>query len=206
VTSTIEVFADIWCPFADVGLRALVDHRRRRGREDVVIRVRAWPLELVNAGPMDPVKTLGHVEHLREQVAPTMFRDVAVSPFPTSTIDALALVERAYDVDERLGERASFEVRDAMFEVGRDISDPDVLEDLAKSWDVGSVTDADRALVVRSWRDGQARGVRGSPHFFCGERESFCPSLQITNDPEVGVRIERDAQRLSDFLDACLAS
>ena len=205
MTSTIEVYADIWCPFAHVGLRTVRDRRRRHGGEDPTIRVRPWPLELVNAAPMDPIKTLAHVEHLREQVAPTMFRDFAVEHFPTSTLDALALVERAYALDDRLGERASFEVRDALFEDGRDISDPNVREELADRWGVGAVTDPDRAVVVESWHEGQARGVRGSPHFFCADRESFCPSLQIVNDPERGLQIQRDAQRLSDFLDGCLA-
>ena len=107
MTSTIEVYADIWCPFAHVGLRALRDHRTLSGRRDVVIRVRAWPLELVNGAPMEPAKTLAHVQHLREQVAPTMFLDVATHPFPTSTIDALAVIERAYERDEQLGERAA---------------------------------------------------------------------------------------------------
>jgi len=206
VTPTIEVYADVWCPFAHVGLRAVDEHRRRSAREDVVIRVRPWPLELVNAAPMDPLKTLGHVEHLREHVAAKMFRDFAVDRFPSSTLNALALVERAYELDERLGERASFEVRDALFEEGRDVSDPRVLEELAHRWGVEAATNLDRASVVESWHEGQVRGVRGSPHFFCAGRDSFCPSLQITNDPVRGVQIERDAQRLHDFLDQCLSS
>ena len=45
---TIEVFADVLCPFTHVGLRAVAEQRARAGRDDVVIRVRAWPLELVN--------------------------------------------------------------------------------------------------------------------------------------------------------------
>ena len=206
MTPLIEVYADIWCPFAHVGLRALDEHRRRSGHADVAIRARAWPLELVNDAAMEPAKTLAHVEHLRAQVAPTMFLDVATHPFPTSTIDALALVERAYAVDARLGERVSFEVRDALFEEGLDISDRAVLDRLATArWGLDPVCDADRDLVIQSWHEGQVRGVRGSPHFFCGEKESFCPSLQITNDPEDGVRIELDARRLGEFLDECFA-
>jgi len=205
VKTTIEVYADIWCPFAHVGLRFVDEHRRRRGREDVLIRVRPWPLELVNSAPMDAVRTLGHVEHLREQVAPTLFAGFSTDDFPTSTLDALVLVERAYALDDRLGERASFEVRDALFEEGLDISDGDVLDGLARRWGVAPTDDVDRTPVVESWRDGEARGVQGSPHFFCGDEESFCPSLRITNDPEGGTQIEVDAQRLSDFLDRCLS-
>ena len=49
---TIEVFADISCPFTHVGLRRLVEERARLGRDDVVLHVRAWPLELVNGAPI----------------------------------------------------------------------------------------------------------------------------------------------------------
>jgi hypothetical protein len=52
--SIIEVFADAGCPFTHVGLRRLVEHRDHAGRDDVVLRVRAWPLELVNGHPLDP--------------------------------------------------------------------------------------------------------------------------------------------------------
>ena len=198
--SAIEVFADIWCPFAHVGLRALDEQRRLSGRRDVAIRVRAWPLELVNGTALDPMTTNAHVEHLREQVAPLMFKDFRVDHFPTSTLEALALVERAYRTDTSLGERASFEVRDALFEQGRDISDQRVVADLADILGIGQPDDGDREAVLADWRGG----VLGSPHFFCGKTNSFCPSLQITKDPDLGISIQRDAARLTDFLRQCL--
>ena len=49
----IEVFADIACPFAHVGLRRFVTERERRGLDRPRLRVRAWPLELVNGKPFD---------------------------------------------------------------------------------------------------------------------------------------------------------
>ena len=202
----IEVFADIWCPFTHVGLRALDEQRTSSGRLDVAIRVRAWPLELVNGVALDPATTEAHVEHLREQVAPTLFTDFRPDHFPTSTLAALALVERAYRADIRLGERASFEVRDGLFERGRDISDREVLAELADLLGVPRPDDEDRAAVVADWHEGQLRGVLGSPHFFCGEVSSFCPSLQITKDAELGTSIRRDASRLTDFVQQCLAT
>jgi hypothetical protein len=39
----IEVFAEIWCPFAHVRLRAVEEQSALAGRSDVVIWVRAWP-------------------------------------------------------------------------------------------------------------------------------------------------------------------
>ncbi len=58
----IEVFADIWCPFAHVGLRAIDEQRAQAGRGDVAIWVRAWPLELVNGAPLDPRTTEEHAD------------------------------------------------------------------------------------------------------------------------------------------------
>ena len=96
MTGPIEVFADIWCPFAHVGLRAIEEQRARAGRRDVAIRVRAWPLELVNGAPLDPAVTKEHADELRDQVAPTLFQGLDVDRFPTSTLEALALANRAY--------------------------------------------------------------------------------------------------------------
>ena len=127
----IEVFADIWCPFAHVGLRCARDQRDATGRVDVVIRVRPWPLELVNSAPMDPAKTASHIEHLRHQINDNQFVGFDATNFPSSTLEALALIEHAYATDARTGEAATFVVRDALFEKGLDISDPAVLESIA---------------------------------------------------------------------------
>ena len=48
------VFADVRCPFTHVGLRRFVQRRDQLGRTDVV-RVRLWPVELVNDEPLDPI-------------------------------------------------------------------------------------------------------------------------------------------------------
>jgi Acetyl-CoA hydrolase/transferase C-terminal domain len=49
----VEVFADIWCPYAHVGIRRFVHRRWAAHRNDLVLRVRAWPLQLVNGEPLD---------------------------------------------------------------------------------------------------------------------------------------------------------
>ncbi len=201
----IEVFADIWCPFTHVGLRAIDEQRRRTGRSDVVIWVRAWPLELVNGAPLDPAVTREHVNDLREQVAPNMFRHVDTDRFPHSTLDALALANRAYRTDLEVGERVSFALRDALFEEGRDISERVTLEQLAGEYGVAMPDESDHVAVVADWHTGVQRGVLGSPHFFCGGADVFCPSLDITKDAVRGVSIMRDAARLTEFLERCLA-
>ncbi len=203
--SVIEVFADIWCPFAHVGLRAVEEQRALSGRSDVAIWVRAWPLELVNGTPLDPQTTKEHAEDLRVQVAAGLFRYVDVEHFPRSTLDALALANRAYRTDLQVGERVSFALRDALFEEGRDISDPETLRLLARDLGVVMPDETDRSDVVADWREGKQRGVLGSPHFFCGDIEVFCPSLDITKDPFEGVSVVRDVSRLTQFLERCLA-
>ena len=51
--TVIEVFADVACPFAHVGLRRFAERRDELGRTDVALRVRSWPLEVVNGHPLD---------------------------------------------------------------------------------------------------------------------------------------------------------
>ncbi|MFZ4720739.1 MAG: disulfide bond formation protein DsbA, partial [Ilumatobacteraceae bacterium] len=123
----IEIYADVWCTFAHVGLRMVAAARRSAGREDVPIVVRGWPLELVNGAPMDPAKVVEHVHELQEHVAPDLFSHVDADHFPTSTLGALALTECAYRHDVATGERAAFLLRDALFEHGRNIADAEVL-------------------------------------------------------------------------------
>lgn len=202
----IEVYADIWCPFTHVGLRAVADQRARAGRHDIIIRVRAWPLELVNGAPLDPTTTAQHADELRAQVAPKLFARLDTAHFPTSTLDALALAEHAYCQGPEVGEQMSFALRDALFEAGRDISDRAVLADIAGSIGVGLPDPADAAAVLADWQAGRERGVLGSPHFFCGGTGVFCPSLDITKDPDNGLTVTRDMAGLTSFVERCLAA
>jgi predicted DsbA family dithiol-disulfide isomerase len=202
----IEVFADIWCPFAHVGLRTIRDQRARAGRAEVTIWVRAWPLELVNGAPLDPKTTWEHANELRQQVAPGLFEHLDVNRFPRSTLNALALSNRAYRRETNLGERVSFALRDALFEKGLDVSDSAQIERLARSVGLPMPDESDHAGVIADWHDGQRRGVLGSPHFFCGDADAFCPSLEISKDPVKGVSIAKDLPRLTEFLTRCLPS
>ena len=40
-TNVIEVHADVWCPFAHVGLRSVRERRGELGRDEVILVVRA---------------------------------------------------------------------------------------------------------------------------------------------------------------------
>lgn len=198
----IEVYADIWCPFAHVGLR-LVDEQRRRRRPDIDLIVHAWPLELVNGVAMDPAGARRHANELREQVAPTLFAQLDVDHFPTSTLEALALVARAYRHGASTGTRASFALRDALFEHGQDISDPDVLAGLAAELGVDMPDDTDRQAVLDDWHTGRDRGVLGSPHFFADDENVFCPSLAINKDASGSLSVATDRAKLNAFLEHC---
>ncbi|MGZ4348546.1 MAG: hypothetical protein ACXVFB_15015, partial [Gaiellaceae bacterium] len=106
-STIVEVFADVSCPFTHVGLRRFVQERSRRSRDDLVLRVRAWPLELVNGTPLDRDTVAEHVAALREQVAPDLFHGFDTRTFPESSLPAMALAGAAYDVDDRVGEAVS---------------------------------------------------------------------------------------------------
>jgi predicted DsbA family dithiol-disulfide isomerase len=203
----IEVFADIWCPFTHVGLKIVAGQLRDRGRQDVMIRVRPWPLEWVNGRPMDPKATLDHVNELRDHVSTEFFVGFDASRFPHSTVPVLALVAHAYAAELKLGQALSFEVRDWLFERGLDVSEPDTLAAIARSFGLGTPDPDDYAIVVSEWKEGRRRDVAGSPHFFCAETSVFCPSLQISKNPQSGGRtIQTNLSRLQAFLDRCLST
>ncbi|HXW36018.1 MAG TPA: DsbA family protein [Acidimicrobiales bacterium] len=199
----IDVYADIWCPFAHVGLRIVRERRWELGRIDVALLIHAWPLELVNGRPQDAEATAAHIRELRKQISTDLF--VAFDPenFPSTTLPALALAARAYRQSDAKGEAVSFAVRDALFEEGRDVSDPAVLRDIGASHLVPAAEERDRASVLEDWHQGQLRRVKGSPHFFCGKSEVFCPSLVIGRSGEGHLLIKRNREALDAFLSGC---
>jgi 2-hydroxychromene-2-carboxylate isomerase len=173
----VEVFADIWCPFAHLGLRRLVQYRDRT-RADFVIHVRAWPLELINRQPLDASFVAEEVEAVRAQVAPDLFGGFDADRFPRSSLPALRLAAAAYDSGLVAGERVSLLLRDALFEQGRDIGRHDELQRVADDAGLPGLLDPVE-VVVEDWHEGLRRGVVGSPHFFVAGSGFFCPSLDI---------------------------
>jgi hypothetical protein len=100
----------------------------------------------------------------------------------------------------------SFALRDALFEEGLDISRADVLSAIAESFDVGSYDAADGEAVLRDWEDGIRRGVKGSPHFYCGDLDAFCPSLDISKDEHGQLEVRNNTAVLDAFLANCFES
>jgi predicted DsbA family dithiol-disulfide isomerase len=203
--SFVEVFADVVCPFTHVGFRRFV---ARRGEVTMTVprlRVRAWPLELVNGQPFDPDTVARHVHELRAQVAPELFRHFTPDAVPTTSMPAFALVAEAYKVDDALGEAVSLAVRSALFEDGRDIADPEVLADVASAHGIDRVGEAAARVPVADYEEGRRRGVQGSPEFFLDGRSYFCPGLHIERTGDEMV-IEPDVTRFDAFLVDCFAA
>ena len=198
----VEVFADIWCPYAHVGIRRFVQRRwAARSQTTSCCSVRAWPLELVNGEPLDADHVAEQIDDLRSQVAPELFSGFDPRQFPPTTLPALDLVDDAYAHGLAVGERASLAVRDALFERGDDISDPVVLDRLRVDLALGPARPDARRHVLADWTEGRRRGVVGSPHFFVGDDSFFCPTLQIErHDGHRHIRI--DSQRFDELLSA----
>lgn len=191
--TVVEVFADVSCPFTHVGLRRLVEQRDRLGRDDVIIWVRSWPLELVNGAPLAGDFVGEEIDALRRVVAADLFMGFEPTTFPETTVPALALAALAYRQSNRAGEAASLALRTALFEEGRDIADPEELAALARSHGLDP-PDAEAARSVHDdWHEGERRGVVGSPHFFVHDQGFFCPTLNVTHvDGHLEVTIDLD--------------
>ena len=200
---SIQVYADVWCPFAYVGLRCVVERRTRFGRNEVALDIRAWPLELVNGSPLDPKTTALHVRELQAQVAPGQFTHFDPDHFPPTSLPALACIHAAYRKDLRTGEAVSFALRNALFEDGLDISRQHVLSEIANAHGVGPSTAEDEKSIVSDWQEGVRRGVKGSPHFFCGDHDVFCPSLDISKDGRGHIDVRTSLDDLDAFLGEC---
>lgn len=197
----IEVFAELACPFTHVALRRVVERRLDLGRSRPRLRVRPWPLELVNGQPLDPEHVANEVRALREQISPDLFTGFDVGSFPSTSMPGFRLVEAAYAADEGTGERVSLALRDALFEEGRDIADADVLAAIAATHSVDVPGEEVDDEVRRSLAEGQRRGVEGSPHFFVAGSSAFCPLLDIQKDDGGDFHLALDEAAVNELLD-----
>jgi predicted DsbA family dithiol-disulfide isomerase len=197
----LEVFADVACPFAHVGLARFTDLRRQRREIEPALRVRAWPLELVNGMAFDGPSLTPKIAALRAEVAPDMFDGFDARRFPSSTVPAMAAEAAAYRVGLDIGERFSLAVRRALFDEGQDVSDSDVLRCLRDTLGVPEPNPDDEAQVLADFADGTNRGVDGSPHFFTADGDFFCPSLEIEHD-EQGYEVSFDTAGFQRFVGA----
>lgn len=195
---TIEVYADITCPFTHVGLKRVMEHVSAMSEPAEVI-VRAWPLEWVNGAPLDADTVLVKAKALTDQLGVDDFAGLRADAWPDSTIPALNLAASAYERDAATGLAVSLDLRAALFERGDDIGDPDVLARIASAHDLGSPMTDTSAAVQADYDGGLARGVKGSPHFFVASGDFFCPALDLGHDADGHLTARFDADMLADF-------
>lgn len=200
----VDVYADVSCPFAHFSLRRFSERRREAGAGQVRLRVHAWPLQLVNGEPLEAGKVADEIADLRAQVAGDLFGGFDPAAFPSSTIDILGATTLAYEHSADAGEAFNLAIRDALFEQGRPIGDPDVLAEIAARFDL-EVPDPDaaRAAVAADFAEGQRRGVTGSPYFIVDDIPFFCPTLAIERHGE-HLRIDIADAELHQFIDRAL--
>ena len=200
----VEVFADILCPFTHVGLRTLIDRRSDRGLTEPRLRIRAWPLELINGEPLDPQHIGAEISALRASVRPDLFAGFSVDAFPSTSMAAFALTAAADRAgDPGLVEEVGLALRNAVFEDGLDVGRSDVIAPIAGRFGLEPLdADATSAAVRADWNEGRTRGVIGSPHFFTGNGGSwFCPGLNISRD-DVGNFVIAWKQGTESFIDS----
>lgn len=184
-SATVEVFADILCPFTHVGLRTLIDRRNELGLTQPRLRIRAWPLEVINGKPLDPEHVHAEIIALRASVRPDLFAGFSVESFPKTSMSAFALTAAADRTgDPVLIEQVGIAVRNAVFEDGLDAGEAAVVDKIADRFGLTPLDgEAAAAAVHADLEEGRGRGVIGSPHFFTADGGNwFCPGLRISRD------------------------
>ena len=199
MSSTVEVFADITCPFTHVGLKRVVEHVAEIDHPVAVI-VRAWPLEWVNGVGLDIDGVLLKAKALSEQLGIDDFSGLRVDHWPTTTIPALNLAADAYARDAATGLAVSLALRSALFENGLDVSDRDVLARIAAAHELEISPETEANAGVRAdYDDGRARHVSGSPHFWVDQDDFFCPALDLGHDADDHLTARLDTVGLQQF-------
>ena len=202
----IEVFAELTCPFTHLSLRRVVARRAELGRTAPVLRVRPWPLEVVNGEPLDPEHVAKEVAALRTQISPDLFAAFDPTRFPATSMPGLRLAEAAYAVDDATGEAVSLALRTALFEEGEDIAEAEVLARVAAAHGVAVPGEELDEQVCADYEEGKARGVEGSPHFIVAGESVFCPMLDIRKDDDGDFHLSLDQPAVLATLDRWLAT
>lgn len=198
VMSLVEVYADIACPFAHVGLKRVQRHVEEMA-EPVEVIVRAWPLEWVNGATLDVAAVVVKAKALTDQLGVDDFVGLRADRWPSSTIPALNLAAGAYERDSATGFAVSLELRAALFERGEDVGELDVLASIAAAHGLPVPGVEASQEVHADYDEGRKRGVQGSPHFFVGSDDYFCPALDIGHDAEGGLTVRFDTDMLAAF-------
>ncbi len=194
----IEIFADLLCPFAHVGIHKVLAARLDRTGNSPLLWIRAWPLETINHAPWDAQLIAQEVSALRASVAPDLFVGFDEDSFPATSLPALAVASAAYRTNIALGETVSLELRNRLWEHGQDITDSGFLNALCAKHGI-AVLAVDHATIEADHVNGEDRGVKGSPYFIVGDTGYFCPAFNVSHD-DSGFHVEPDSQRFDAFV------
>lgn len=200
----LEVFADITCPFTHVGLKRVVAQLHELGA-DADLVVRAWPLEWVNGEMFTADAIATKIGVLHDQLGVDDFAGFDRAAWPSTSIPALNLCAAASRVGPAEGLAVALAVRAALFERGADISDPAVLAEIAEAHGLPAPEVDPDPDVTADYEEGQRRGVRGSPDFWVGDTEFFCPSLDLSRTDDGDLVAHFDPDGLSRFVAAAVA-
>jgi len=192
---TIQVWSDLLCPFAYVGLLRLRRTRERLGLDGVVrLEHRTFPLELFN-GPHPRRGTDTEAVGLGQIEPDAEFRiwSAADDLYPHTVLLAAEAVHAANTQSLEAGEVLDLALRRAFWTSSRSISHRQVILDVAGELpdhiiDVAILADAldsgrHRADVMRDFAVSQTDTVAGSPTF------RFADGTAITNP---GVQVHWD--------------
>lgn len=177
MTTRVEIFSDIHCPWA-----AVTAHRLRAARDaaglDVVFDQRAWPLELVN-GSGTPRHIVVQETAVLANHEPELFSAYRNDSWPSAFLPAFELVAAARRVHGlRAAEDVDYHLRLAFFRDSVDVSIraglEEALREAAKASadiDVDAVlaawdTEPVRADVLADYRRSQDLPIQGSPQVF----------------------------------------
>ncbi len=199
VPQSIEVFADVSCPFTHLGLK-IVSAEVASVDAAIDVRVRAWPLEWVNGSPLDASAVAEKIRALEKQLGVSDFRGFRADRWPQTTIPALNLAAAAYRVDASTGLAVSLKMRSLLFEEGEDIASSETLAGVARSHGLPAPPTTPVNSVTADYDDGQRRGVRGSPDFWVGDNEFFCPSLDLGHDSHGALTASFDTDGLRQLV------
>ncbi len=97
------------------------------------------------------------------------------------------------------GLAVSLALRTALFEHGQNVEDSAVLTEIAAEHGLTVPDDDDTSAVQADYDEGRRRRVSGSPHFFVGEDNFFCPALDLGHDADGNLTARLDTDGLSAF-------
>ena len=187
MTTIIDVWSDIHCPWALVAVHRLRAARERH-RLDVVFVPRAWPLEWVNRRGTPRAVVVTETAALASS-EPELFNAYESDSWPSTFLPAFELVAATRRIyGPRAAEDVDYSLRLVFFRDSVDVSIRAGLEAaLAIAREMGAEVDADR--LMHEWTSSNPRAavhddfVQSSSLPIQGSPQIFWPDGSTTHNP-----------------------